>query len=55
MFTNLQVGIHEILELDLLIFYYFSGWFAQNSFYYDSFEVMLQYFSTTLIYLMCVT
>ena len=43
MITNLQVGNHEILELDLLNSN-FPEWFAQNSFYYDSFKVMFQYF-----------
>jgi hypothetical protein len=46
MFTSLQVGNHEIQKLDLLIFN-FPGWFAQNSFYYDSFKVIFQYFFTT--------
>ena len=48
MFTNLQVGNHEILGLGpgLLIFN-FPEWFAQNSFYYDSFKVIFQYFFTT--------
>ena len=36
----------KFLLLDLLNFY-FPGWFAQNSFFYDSFEVTFHYFFTT--------
>jgi hypothetical protein len=50
MLINLQVGNDEILGLDLLTF---PVWFAQNSFYYDSFEVIFSLFLYNPIYLMC--